>query len=310
MPLAAPLRILAQQPFYISPPPPMLYLSETYPQKRAFITGAASGFGLALATALAEDGWTIGLADVDEAALPRAVTAVRAHGGQALSFLLDVTDAEAFDQTAEAFVNKAGAADLVINNAGIATAGLAEEVPLEDWRATIDIDLMGVVHGCRAFIPHMKRAGGGHLINVASIAAVAAAPRMAPYNAAKAGVLALSETLYAELTERGIGVSVVMPEFFQTNIGRSMRGDAADRAVTEKLLERSGLTADEVARAALDQAGRGTLHVLYPLRARLIWHLKRLLPAPYMRYMARRFVKIQRSMRRYEGAEPERQDRA
>ncbi len=271
-------------------------LSEKHPLKRAFVTGAASGFGLALATVLAEDGWTLGLADVNAARLPTAAAAVRARGGRALLFPFDVTDAEAFQDAADAFVREAGGVDLVINNAGIAAAGLMEEVPLDDWRATLDIDLMGVVHGCRAFIPHLKRAGGGRLVNVASIAAVAAAPRMAPYNAAKAGVLALSETLYAELTECGIGVSVVMPEFFRTNIGQAMRGGAADRAVTEKLLDRSNLTADEVARAVLKQAGRGTLHVLYPTRARLIWHAKRLFPTGYMRYMARRFVTIQRAM--------------
>lgn len=273
----------------------MLALSERYPQRRAFVTGAASGFGLALCQQLAADGWTLALADIDEAALPDAAEAVRAAGGQALPVPLDVTDDAAFRAAVEDFSGKTGGLDLGINNAGIAGAGRFEAIALEDWRAVLDVDLMGVVHGCRAFLPPMRAAGTGHILNVASIAAVAAAPRMAAYNAAKAGVLALSETLYSEVKGDGLHVGVVMPAFFQTNIAAAMRGAQGERQMTEMLLQRSALTAEEVAAETLRQAGRDAIHIIYPRQAKFIWHFRRLLPATYVK----RLVKVARSTKRY-----------
>ena len=171
-----------------------MQLSETYPQRRAFITGAASGLGLVLCEVLAEDGWTLGMADINEAGLAEAVARIEAAGGTPHPVVLDVTDAMAFQAAADAFAEGAGGVDVVINNAGIAVAGTLEETSLADWEAIVGINLMGVVHGCRAFIPHLKK-DGGHLINIASAAAVAAGPFMTAYNATKAAVLALSETL-------------------------------------------------------------------------------------------------------------------
>ena len=149
-------------------------LSAQYPQKRAFITGAASGFGLALCENLAREGWTLGLADINEQGLAEAASQIEALGGQPMPFVLDVSDADAFQHAAASFVEQAGGIDMVINNAGIAVGGLLEETSLDDWNAAISINLMGVVHGCLAFVPYLKRAGSGHVINVASIAAVAA----------------------------------------------------------------------------------------------------------------------------------------
>ena len=118
---------------------------------------------------------------------------------------------------------------------------------------------------------------------------------MSAYNATKAAVLALSETLYSELYDTGIGVSVALPTFFRTNIARNQRGDAVHRRITAKLLERSGLTARDAAEALLDAAARGRLHILYPRRARVIWHWKRLFPKHYLRAM----VKQSRATARY-----------
>ena len=274
-------------------------LSDRYPQKRAFITGAASGFGLALARVLASDRWTVGLADIDAAALPGAAEQVTALGGRALPIPLDVTDAAAFDEAARDFVQQCGGVDLVINNAGVAAAGPFENIPAEDWNATVAVDLNGVANGCRAFVPHLKQAGTGHLINVASAAAVAAAPHMAPYNAAKAGVVALSETLYGELAGRGIHVAVVMPTFFKTSIADSQRSDEAFRQLTRRLTERSELDADEAARRTLRAAGRNRIHILFPFQAKLVWHLKRLFPTTYVRrHLTQQYERIQRSIER------------
>ena len=170
------------------------------------------------------------MADIQDELLQTAGSLVEKTGGKPLLFELDVTNADRFEEVARNFLEEVGGIDLVINNAGIAVAGLMEDVSVEDWDQIVAINLMGVVHGCRVFIPSMKQAGAGHIINIASAAAVAAGPRMAPYNATKAAVLALTETLYGELSDAGIQTSVVMPTFFKTNIGKAQLGSEADRS--------------------------------------------------------------------------------
>lgn len=261
-------------------------LSQQHPKKRAFVTGAASGLGLALCRRLAAEGWTLGMNDVDERGLERAVGAVRQVGGTPHPYPFDVADAGAFGRAAEAFVGAGGGVDLVINNAGIYIVGAAAATPLAVWEEAIGINLMGVVHGCHAFLPHLKVAGAGRIINIASIAAVTAAPTMAVYNATKASVLALSETLYAELRGSGVGVTVALPFFFQTNLARALRGTDEDRAQAERILKRTGTTAEAVAGRVLKAAGRGQLYVIYPWKARLLWHTKRLFPERYVRAAA------------------------
>ena len=276
----------------------MIRLTQQYPQRRAFVTGAAGGFGLALCEALAADGWTLGLADRDAPGLKAAATRLEALGATPHPYAFDVTDAEAFGAAATAFLDHAGGVDLVINNAGMAASGLLEETPLDDWHTLLQVNLMGVVHGCRLFVPALKKAGSGHLVNVASIASVAAGPYMAAYNASKAAVLAVSETLYSECKPAGVRVSVVMPHFFRTNIARSARGDAVSRQIMRKLVERSEVTAAEVAAYTLDQAARGRLHILYPRKARMLWHWKRLRPMHFLNHMVAQAIRTARGYAR------------
>ena len=261
---------------------PTFALSDRYPRRRAFVTGAASGLGRTLARLLGSDGWTVGLADVDADGLDDTAEMVRRVGGRPHPVELDVTDAAAFEDAADAFVDDVGGVDLVINNAGIGAGGAFADTSLDDWHAVLSVNLMGVVHGCRAFLPPL-RAEGGHLINVASLAAVASGPFMAPYNVSKAGVQALSETLYGEVRADDVHVCVLLPPFFQTNIDADLRGPDAMRALTQRLMERSGLDADAVARHALREAGRDRIHVLYgDWTSRLVWYGRRLSPAWYV----------------------------
>ena len=264
-------------------------LSQQYPQKRAFITGAASGLGLALCRRLAADGWTLGMNDLETSELEQAMEGVRHAGGRPVGYPFDVADADAFREAAEAFIQEAGGVDVVINNAGIGVAGQMEKIAPAVWQEAIGVNLMGVVHGCHAFLPHLKAARAGRIVNVASIAAVTAAPRMATYNASKAAVLALSETLYAELWESGVGVTVVLPFFFQTNLARQVRGPDEDRARAERITERTKTSAHTVAERVLDGAGRGRLYVIYPQKARWLWHAKRLFPKRYLQGAGRLF---------------------
>ena len=266
-----------------------LSLTNRFPGRRAFITGAASGLGLAFCRHLAADEWTLGLADIDEDGLAEVAKELDALGASTHTFQLDVSDGAAFQETADAFVEQAGGVDLVVNNAGLGAGGKFEDTTLEDWNRVISVNLMGVVHGSKAFVPHLEASGGGHLMNIASIAAVAAAPRMSVYNVTKAGVRAFSETLYGELKDRGIHVSVVMPSFFQTNIGENLVGTKSAQAMTKVLLNRSDISADDVARHALQEAAGETIHVIYPTwMSRIIWYWKRLFPTHYVRYLPNR----------------------
>ena len=277
-------------------------LTDRYPRRRAFITGAASGLGRALCRALAADKWILGMADIDTDVLDEAAEEIRSLGGHPRVTALDVRDAEAFRQAADAFAADERGVDLVVNNAGLGAGGAFEDTTHDDWRAIVDVNLMGVVNGCHAFVPHLKD-GGGHLVNIASIAAVAAGPRMSVYNTTKAGVQALSETLYSELHDADVHVAVVMPAFFETNIDKNMQGSAADRKMTRYLTERAEVSADDVAQYILKKAGRDTIHIIYPRQAKLIWHWKRLFPTSYVKSMVKRFRSSMRFVERLSGSD-------
>ncbi|WP_179862291.1 SDR family NAD(P)-dependent oxidoreductase [Longibacter salinarum] len=260
-----------------------LALTSRLTSHRAFITGAASGLGRAFCRHLARDGWTIGLADIDADGLAEAAREMQNLGAATHSVELDVTDATAFEAAANDFVEATGGIDLVINNAGLGAGGPFMDSTIDQWRSVIDVNLLGVVNGCKAFVPHLQR-GGGHLMNIASIAAVASAPRMSMYNVTKAGVRSLSETLYGELKDDGIHVSVVMPSFFQTNIDRDLVGPDSARSMTQALMAKSDLSAADVAEHALEKAAKETIHVIYPTwMSRMIWYWKRLFPGSYVR---------------------------
>jgi NAD(P)-dependent dehydrogenase (short-subunit alcohol dehydrogenase family) len=174
-----------------------------------------------------------------------------------------------------------GPTDLVVNNAGVSSAGLVGELSIEDWRWTLETDLLGVVYGCHVFVRRLRAQGHGHILNVASAAAIVAPPRMAAYNVAKAGVVALSETLAAELVESGVGVTVLCPTFFRTNIARSGRFTVAgDRARGERLVDR-GKDPQFVVRAALAAVDRNELYCVPMADARWLWRLKRLAPGSF-----------------------------
>jgi short-subunit dehydrogenase len=258
-------------------------LNARFPRKRAFITGASSGLGLELARALARDGWTLGLFDRNVERLAQVESDLSAAGVSLLAYPGDVTHADELTVAINSFAAGNDGLDVMINNAGVAGSGTLMEVPLEDWRWIIDINLMGVVHGARAGIPHLQRNGSGLLINVASAAAFASAPGMISYNATKAAVLSLSESLASELRESGTQVSVVMPTFFKTGLLESFRGPEQAKAQARELMENSSYGVVEVAHDVLEQAGKGKLYVVLPRSARVLWRLKRWMPMRFLR---------------------------
>ena len=191
--------------------------------RTAVVTGAASGIGLATVEAFVAEGMRVLMADVDEARLDAEAGRLRADGREAdvHAVAVDVRDPASVDRLAEAAVERFGRLHVVVNNAGIVATGTSWELPLDDWHRVIDVDLWGVIHGIRSFVPLLLATGEpGHVVNTASMAAVRPIARLGPYTAAKHGVLGVSDVLRAELEAIGapVGVSVVMPGMIRTGM--------------------------------------------------------------------------------------------
>jgi NAD(P)-dependent dehydrogenase (short-subunit alcohol dehydrogenase family) len=248
------------------------------PAPRAVVTGAGSGLGRALCREVVRRGGRVVVSDVDlEAA--RATVALLG-GADAHAVACDVTRLDAVERLAAAVERLLGGVDLVVNNAGVAVGGDVGNVPMADWRWVIDVNLWGPIHGCHVFVPRLRRQGCGHVLNVASAAGLLAAPGMGPYNVTKSSVVSLSETLYGELAGSGVGVTVLCPTFFQTNIANASRLTGAPERLemVTRLMARAKLQADDVARIALDAVARGALYVLPHPDGRWLWRVKRVAP--------------------------------
>jgi NAD(P)-dependent dehydrogenase (short-subunit alcohol dehydrogenase family) len=192
--------------------------------KTAFVTGGASGIGLALGRAFAEAGMKVMLADVEAGALDQALQALSNYGNRVKSIRCDVGDAESVDRAARATFDAFGNVHVVCNNAGVAAGGGIDNISIDNWRWVVDVNLMGVVYGVRSFLPHMLRhREGGHIVNTASMAGMINGMGFSPYAATKFAVVSMSEGLAAQLQPHGIGVSVLCPEFVRTRIGESGR---------------------------------------------------------------------------------------
>lgn len=259
---------------------------------RAVVTGAGGGLGRALCLELARRRGRVLAADIDLAAAELTAAAVRDAGGEARAVACDVAQATQVEALVAEVEAAFGGADLVVNNAGVAASGPMAEIPLADWDWIVGINLMGVVHGCRAFIPHFKARGGGAILNVASAAGLLCTPEMAPYNATKAGVVALSETLCAELQAARISVTVLCPTFFQTNIMVATRTqNPGQRHLAEKLMARAKIQAPEVARHALASVAAGELYSLPHADGSWAWRLKRLAPERFYQRLVPRYFR-------------------
>ena len=188
--------------------------------KTAVVTGGASGIGLALAKRFQAEGMNVVIGDVEKRALDAAVDELGVTG-----VVTDVTKPEDMQRLADAAVDAFGGVNVFCNNAGVGGGGLTWEMPLSTWQWVIDVDLWGVIHGVRTFVPLLMQQPEGHIVNTASMAGLVAAPFMGPYNAAKHGVVAISETLFGELAMAAphVGVSVLCPGWVNTNIGESER---------------------------------------------------------------------------------------
>jgi NAD(P)-dependent dehydrogenase (short-subunit alcohol dehydrogenase family) len=253
--------------------------------RRIFITGGASGLGKSLAERYAGEGWRVCIGDIQDARGQECVAALRARAPEAHFLRCDVTREEDLESAVQWLQTHWGGVDVVVNNAGVAQAGKVADVPLEDWRWILEINLLGVVRGCKVFTPLFQRQGHGHFVNIASMAGLVHPPTMAAYNASKAAVVALSETLLLELAGDNIAVTVACPSFFRTNLADSLRAsDARLLKLTEKLVTKSRFTSAEIARQVYAGVAKKRVFVLTHTDGRVAWMMKRL--APYALYSA------------------------
>lgn len=258
-----------------------------FPEKRVVITGAGGGLGRALAIEFAKLHWKVLVTDVNMEGAANTVQLVNDAGGQGFAVECDVTKWEQMQKIADIAVSKWGGADIIVNNAGVLSIGQMENIKLEDWHWIMDINLLGVIHGCKAFIPLFKNQGRGHIVNVASSAAFVSMAEMAPYNVTKAGVMSLSETLRSELTYQNIGVSIVCPTFFKTNLMDHMR--ATDKKSCDRMdafFRKSFSTAEAVSRHIIQSVKRNKMYVITQPDARFWYFFKRHFPNVYLRFQS------------------------
>jgi NAD(P)-dependent dehydrogenase (short-subunit alcohol dehydrogenase family) len=192
--------------------------------KTAFVTGGAAGIGLALGRAFAQSGMKVMLADIEADALQAAVKSLQEISPDIGGTICDVANAASVERAAQASFDAFGRVHVVCNNAGVAAGGGIDHISLDNWRWVIDVNLMGVLHGIKSFLPHIRAHGeGGHIVNTASMAGMDGGLGFSPYTASKFAVVGMSEGLSQQLEPFGIGVSVLCPSFVRTGIGESGR---------------------------------------------------------------------------------------
>jgi NAD(P)-dependent dehydrogenase (short-subunit alcohol dehydrogenase family) len=243
--------------------------------KVAAVTGAASGLGRSMALAFAGEGMQVALADVDEAGLQETEKAARELGVKALTQRVDVAKAEQVEAFRDRTLSKLGGVHVVCNNAGVSTLGAAWEASVADWQWILGVNLWGVIHGVRAFAPHLIAQNEGHVVNTASVSGLISPPGSSTYNVTKHAVVALSETLHHDLRERSsaVGVSVLCPAYVPTRITESERNrphPAAEKskdtlareAMLKKAVASGKISADQVAQAVVAAVKEQRFYIL------------------------------------------------
>jgi NAD(P)-dependent dehydrogenase (short-subunit alcohol dehydrogenase family) len=230
--------------------------------KTAFVTGGACGIGLALGRAFAEAGMKVMLADIERNALLRAVENLRGFGPAVEGVACDVADPDSVEEAAKATLAAFGNVHVLCNNAGVAGGSGIDDISLDSWRWVLDVNLMGVLHGIRTFLPHIRAHGeGGHIVNTASMAGLQSGLGFSPYSTSKFAVVNMSEGLSIQVKPLGIGVTVVCPGYVRTRISESARNRDTRYGEAPKLDPTSPAGLIAAKSAELAQAGLDPSHV-------------------------------------------------
>ncbi len=244
--------------------------------KVAAVTGAASGLGRSMALAFAGEGMHVALADVDQAGLKDTEAALQELGIRTIAVKVDVSRAQDVEAFRDRILSELGGIHLVCNNAGVSPLGAAWELSAADWQWILGVNLWGVIHGVRAFTPHLMAQNEGHVVNTASVSGLISPPGSSAYNVTKHAVVTLSETLHHELRERGsaVGVSVLCPAYVPTRITESERNrpkgvvsekskeTLAREAMLKKAVASGKVSADQVAQAVVAAVKEERFYIL------------------------------------------------
>ena len=257
-------------------------------QAYAVVTGAGSGIGRSFAVELARRGGTVVCADIHLETAQETVNLIQSlTSSNAYAVQCDVglkEDVKALAEQAEQLLGHP--VTLLINNAGVGLGGKFDEVSLEDWQWCMHVNLWGVIHGCHYFLPQFKQQGFGAIINVASAAGFTAAPEMTAYNVTKASVLALSETLSAELRSANIRINVLCPTLVPTNIMKNGRLPKSYSGLADQLLmNHAFIDSEQVAKKTLNQLDANKLYTIPQPDAKLFWWMKRISPQLYAKLL-------------------------
>jgi len=253
----------------------------SFNNKVAVVTGGGSGIGRALALALAEQGCHLALADINSDNLKESQQLVGHLGGNCSVHCVDVGDAEAMAAFAEEVVAFHGQVNLLINNAGITLQKTFSNHSLQDWQRILGVNVWGVILGCKYFLPHLLKADEAHIVNLSSMAGFMGLPNQSSYCATKSAVQGLSESLWAELTGHGIGVTSVHPGAIRTNIIQSTLSESDNPEVAKKNMEmvaRMGMPAEKAAQIILRAVKKKQLRVRVGKDAVVLDWLKRMMP--------------------------------
>jgi len=256
----------------------------TLESKVALVTGAGSGIGRATAVLFAREGAFVHAVDIDPVGLDGTVEGITEQGGRARGHRVDCGDPVAMEELSRKVLEEHGGLDILVNNAGRCVAGPVERLSLDDWRRTVDVNLLGAVHGIHFFAPGMIAAARGSIVNVASAAGLVGFPFLAPYTSTKFALVGLSEGLDAELGGRGVRVTAICPGAVRTGVARRGRfdlpGDWNERVA--ELIDRSKVRPEQIAEDILSAVrSPRSLDARLGAGMRTVWWLKRLAPRLY-----------------------------
>jgi len=258
--------------------------------KVVVVTGAASGIGAALARGLAAKGAHLALVDVDEPGLLGLVDQLAAPGRRVSHHLVDVADRERMQALPAEVVAVHGGVDVLINNAGVSVGAMFADHSIDDAEWLLGINLLGVVYGCKFFLPELLQSEEAHIVNISSMFGIFAMPGQAMYSASKAGVKAFTEALWTELDGTPVHLTCVHPGGIRSNIIRSARGiEAEDRAAAAAAVDRFGMPAERAAAKIIRAVERDRRRLLIGIDAHVGVFLKRLFPVAFQRLLTLAF---------------------
>lgn len=258
----------------------------------SIVTGAASGLGEAIAAQLAKEDRHLILVDLNPQDLSRVESASKKSGQSVISISGDVGQPDTWEKVISVLKADNAKIELLANCAGVTSTGDVEAVSLETWHWVMNTNFFGTMNACHALVPFFKKQRSGKILNVASRAGISSVPQMAPYNASKAAIISLSETLYSELKTFGIGVTVACPSYFQSHLAEGMRAATdAQKKLATQFIETASRTAESMAEEILGAVRKNELYYFPSGEDKTLWRIKRAFPRFCLDLVTKKYLK-------------------